>query len=112
MLAQLGAVLHFEFPTDVQSVLSVAQLIALDLSTLVHVDCLTSTPSPQAAFYALWWFKIAVMPLALLGAAAVYCTLAPVKSWQTASSLVLFLVCEPRARSLHGATGRARTTVA
>ena len=34
----------------------------------------------------MWWFKILLLPLTLLGCAAVYCTLARVQSWQSATS--------------------------
>ena len=69
-------------------------VFALDVSSLAHVDCLLGEQSPQTMFYALWWFKIAGLPLVLMIAATVYCTLAPVESWTSAFSLVLFLVCE------------------
>ena len=75
VLAQLGQVLHFAFPSDVQTALNLMAVLALDVSSLAHVDCLMGDASPQSMFYALWLWNIAGLPLALLGAAALYCTL-------------------------------------
>ena len=93
VVGQLGTVLHFEFPPAIQKSIGAASVFALEVSSVVHAECLpgVTANSPQR-FYMMWWFTVVLLPLCLMGGAAVYCTLAQVKSWQSPTSLVMYLV--------------------
>ena len=88
---QLGDVLHFRFPRAVQHALGAMSLLALQVSSVLHVDCWLQGLGPEASFYLTWWTRVAGVPLVLLGGTALYCTLSSIKSWQPAVSLTLFL---------------------
>ena len=92
VLSQLGEVLHMSFPPDIVVLFDGIALAALRITLLFDADCLVPGGDQLSLFYAIWWLKILGLPLVLMGCAAMYCTLVSVESWQSAFSLVLFLV--------------------
>jgi hypothetical protein len=57
-------VLDLEFPPGIEWIISVLRPLAIDLSTILQLDCLVST---DFTFYGIWLLRVFVIPLCMMG---------------------------------------------
>lgn len=69
MVTQIGPVLDLEFPEGIQRVLTVLKPLAIDLQSILQLDCLAGS---EFTFYAFWLVRCFVLPGLMLTAVGVH----------------------------------------
>ena len=64
-MTQIGPVLDLEFPTGIQQILQFLKPFAIDLQSILQLDCLAGT---NFTFYGFWVVRCFVLPGLMLGA--------------------------------------------
>ena len=60
-MTQIGPVLHFDFPPGIRQVFSFLHPLAVDVQSLLQLDCFLRT-----SFYNMWILRVFLIPSALV----------------------------------------------
>ena len=66
VVTQIGPVLHFDFPPGIRRVFGFLHPVAVDLQSLLQLDCVLHT-----SFYNMWILRVLVIPAALVACVGV-----------------------------------------
>ena len=64
VVTQIGPVLDLEFPAGIESIIKALKPFAIDLQSLLQMDCITDG---AFGFYEIWIVRVLVIPVALMG---------------------------------------------
>ena len=63
VVTQIGPVLDLEFPPGIERIINVLKPFAIDLQSILQLDCLAGD---QVGFYEIWVARVLVIPAAMV----------------------------------------------